>query len=538
MNNKYIDKFMGLCEEGTTLVSKYVSARENISLMCDKGHIRTTTSNSIVSKGGGRVCKECLGITSTGKKSQTLVAEEFLFEGFQLLGEYTGANIKVMARNLSCGHEFLVVPSKVSQGKAAVCPTCSPSRRAGYSSEEFSEELKLMGLEALDTFINFKTNLQVRNNRCGHTYYINPGHLLYERIGTRCSVCAAVGNTRDRFFSALIANDLIIKTEYTTTQNPVTILNSACGHEYPVTPNNLVHGGSGVTCRVCHPLDIVSREEESLYNYITSIYDGWVIQSERQILNDGKELDIVLPDLGIAIEYNGSKWHSDESKSIRYHLDKTDEVESYGYTLIHVMDTEWKGKTDIVKSRLRNIILKDSVRVFARKTEVREIEFPRAFLDSNHIQGAGSYSKYNYGIFLKGELIAVMTFSKPRFNSNYDFELVRYCSKIGCSVTGGASKLLKHFRCSNLGTIISYADRRWSKGELYKQLGFEHLYNTTPNYRYYRYKSSLSRYQCQKHLLSKMFPEVYSENLSEREIMIAAGYHKVFDCGSMVWVLN
>lgn len=538
MNTKYIDKFIGLCEEGTVLVSKYKSARDIIELVCKNGHTRTTTSNSIVSKGGGRVCKECLGITSNGKKSRVLVEAEFLEKGFTLIGEYIGALNKTMAKNNVCGHEYLVVPSHVHRGRSCICPVCYPSRRLGYTEEDFSKEIEGYGLITLEPFINFKTNIKVQNKACEHEYYVNPGHLLYDKIGIKCTVCTGQGDTRSRFFTKLIENNMESISEYTTTQNPISIRNNNCAHEYSVIPNNLVNAGSGLICRICHPTDMVSKEEISLYEYITSIFDGWIIQSERQILNDGKELDIVLPDLGIAIEYNGSKWHSDITKPDRYHLDKTEEVESYGYTLIHIMDTEWKGKPEIVKSRLRSIILKDSTRIFARKTEIREIPFPREFLNTNHIQGAGSYSKYNYGLFFEDKLVAVMTFSKPRFNKGFDYELIRYCSILNTSVIGGASKLLKTFRDRFSGSIISYADRRWSKGNLYKQLGFEHLHNSAPNYKYYKYKECLSRYQCQKHLLKDMFPNIYSDSLSEREIMIAAGYHKVFDCGNSVWVLK
>ena len=38
-----------------------------------------------------------------------------------------------------------------------------------------------------------------------------------------------------------------------------------------------------------------------------------------------------------------------------------------------------------------------------------------------------------------------MTFSKPRFNNQYDYELIRFCSLKGFNVIGGASKLWKYF---------------------------------------------------------------------------------------------
>jgi hypothetical protein len=240
MNTKYVDKFIGLCEPGTILVSEYRSARESLVLMCPNGHTRTTTSNSIVSKGSSRVCKECIGVTTSGKLSNAQVAKEFLNNGFTLIGEYLGALDKVMARNNVCGHNYLVVPSYVKRGRACICPICHPSRRVGYTSADFSKEIEEYSLVSLEPFINFKTNTKVRNNICGHEYYVNPGHLLYEKIGVKCSVCASKGDTRSRFFTKLIENNLECVSEYTTTQKPITIRNNYCAHEYTVIPNNLV----------------------------------------------------------------------------------------------------------------------------------------------------------------------------------------------------------------------------------------------------------------------------------------------------------
>ncbi len=132
-----------------------------------------------------------------------------------------------------------------------------------------------------------------------------------------------------------------------------------------------------------------------------------------------------------------------------------------------------------------------------------------------------------------------MTFSKPRFNHDYAYELVRFCSKLNTQVIGGASRLLKYFRTKNPNkSILSYADRRWSTGNLYKQLGFSLSHYSSPNYRYYKGKHSMSRYSCQKHNLKGLFPKFYDASLSEKQIMIKAGYNCVYDSGNSVWVIK
>ena len=58
---------------------------------------------------------------------------------------------------------------------------------------------------------------------------------------------------------------------------------------------------------------------------------------------EGQELDIVLPDLGLAFEYNGVYWHSEKFKDKNYHLNKTNTLkENIGYKLIHINSDEWE----------------------------------------------------------------------------------------------------------------------------------------------------------------------------------------------------
>lgn len=537
--SEYIKKVMGLCEEGTTLISEYINARTKITLKCTKGHLRITTTNAIVSQNSGRVCKECRGLNQNGKKLDSTVQEEFLSKGFTKLEEYKGALVKILAKNNNCGHEYLVRPSDVARGRALTCQKCNPSRRIGYTNTEFNEEIAQFDLETVTPYKNMKTNILVKNSICGHTYDVNPGHLLYDNIGIECKICTNSMSIKNRFFSELINNNIELKEEYTTCQDTLEVKNNNCGHEYNVIPNNLVCGDSGLICRTCSPLVRVSKGEQEIYEFIIGVYPGWVIQSERQILNNNKELDIVIPDLGIAIEYNGVRWHDESSRGASYHLDKTEELEKYGgYRLVHILDTEWIKSPEIVKSRLLSILGKCPRKIYARKTIVKEIPFPHKFLQENHIQGAGTPTKYNYGLYLGEELIAVMTFGTPRFSTAAKYELIRFCSLLNTSVAGGASKLLKYFVQMYGKSIISYADRRWSTGNLYKELGFGFVHNSKPNYRYYKYKYSLSRYQCQKHLLKRMFPDIWEESKSESTIMKEAGYYKVYDCGNSVWLLE
>ena len=129
-----------------------------------------------------------------------------------------------------------------------------------------------------------------------------------------------------------------------------------------------------------------------------------------------------------------------------------------------------------------------------------------------------------------------MTFSKCRFDKKHEWELLRFCNKLGYHVPGGASKLLKYFeRNYNPKSLVSYADRRWSQGKVYEKLGFTFSHASAPNYWYWKDRYLLeSRVKYQKHKL-KTILEKFDETKTEVENMQDNGYNRIFDCGNLVY---
>ena len=315
-----------------------------------------------------------------------------------------------------------------------------------------------------------------------------------------------------------------------------------CGLEFETESVNTgfhreLGGGYLPRCPHCFPIvGGISVIEKEVVEFVKSIYTGAILENVRDVLEERNELDIYLPDLKIAIEFDGLHWHSEGHIDPMYHLQKTEKCESLGINLIHVFEDEWMGKQEIVKDRIKSILGLEKNKIYARKCELKEIDFKvsNEFLESNHLQG-GDNASIRYGLFYEGELVSVMTFGKPRFNKNYNWELIRFASKLGVQVIGGASKLLKHFINNHQGTIVSYADRRYSIGNLYKAIGFSFKEKTNPNYWWCKYKKKLSRYQCQKHRLKDLLGDKYNPDWTEDQNMINADYDKVYDCGNLVY---
>ena len=271
------------------------------------------------------------------------------------------------------------------------------------------------------------------------------------------------------------------------------------------------------------------------------IFDS--INTENKFFNDRhliKELDIYIPDYNLAIEYDGLMYHSEgyteypmfKNTEKTYHLEKTELCLKNNIQLFHIFEGE---DLDLWLSMINNKLGLNE-KIYARKCIIKELNSQETveFLNENHLQGF-CQAKINVGLFYNNELVSVMTFSKPRFNKKYEYELIRFCSKRNTSVIGGATKLWKYFVTKyNPNSVITYANRRFSNGEIYKTLGFTFLEKTSPNYFYFKGRSRelFSRVKFQKHKLKELL-DVYDENLSEAENMFNNNYRRIYDCGNL-----
>jgi len=270
--------------------------------------------------------------------------------------------------------------------------------------------------------------------------------------------------------------------------------------------------------------------ELAIHNMLASMQVDY-IKRDRNVLN-GRELDIFIPSHNLAIEVNGIFWHSAQAgKNSKYHVSKTNMCESKGITLLQFWDAEISSKPEIVKSVIQSK-LGMCERIYARKCTVVELSNSEAreFFERTHMQGHALASN-TLALTVDGQIMCAASFTKPRFNKSADWELLRFSSELGITVVGGASKLLSRID----GSIISYANRRWSRGQLYTAMGFERVGVTHPAYSYTNdFKTLHNRMKFQKHKLRNS-PN-FSNDLSEHEIMALDGFTRVWDCGNITFI--
>ena len=267
--------------------------------------------------------------------------------------------------------------------------------------------------------------------------------------------------------------------DYRGEKNYYKFLCNNCGLEFEMKPFNRT-----VCCPVCS--SSASGQEISLRNFISSIYEGPILYNVKDVISP-LELDIYIPEKKLAVEYNGDYWHSTEQKEKRYHEIKSKACEAKGIRLIHVYECEWIHSREKIESLLRIALGCGYSKIGARKCEVKKISNreARPFNEKNHLQGHRN-AQVTYGLFYKGELAQLMSFSKMKYNRNLkgddEWEIIRGCPGSNNQIVGGVSKLFKAFvKEYNPQLVFSYCDFNKFDGRGYEAIGMKFVGYTGPD---------------------------------------------------------
>lgn len=257
------------------------------------------------------------------------------------------------------------------------------------------------------------------------------------------------------------------------------------------------------------------------------------------------EIDIYIPEKKLGIELNGLYFHSlskdeENKKTINRHRDKFILAEQQGIKLLQFTDDETSSKIEIVKSMILNALGSSERKLDARKLSVRSVpktEY-KQFCEFNHISGYAK-AQVTLGLYEGQELISVLSFAKSRFDKNYEWEIIRFCSRLNTSVRGGFSRLLSHFMSEHqTRSICSYSDLSYGNGSVYANNGFNLIKTTDVGYFWTDGHTKINRYLTQKKRLQNLLGNDFDSSKSESENMFNAGYGRYWNCGNRVFGLQ
>jgi DNA-directed RNA polymerase subunit RPC12/RpoP len=337
----------------------------------------------------------------------------------------------------------------------------------------------------------------------------------------------------DKLFSNRLINvrPLFNREDYTGSLREYDWECTKCGNIF----HDNIAMGKQPRCPICYPIlagtSVMGKE---VAEWIKSL--GVDIDINTFKIIPPKQLDIYISSHNLAIEFDGLYWHSElNGINKKHHLDKTNVCEKKGIQLLHIFEDEWIEKQDIVKSIIKIKLGLHEKTLGARECEIKEIKSKEVldFYFRNHLQGQIN-SSMNLGLFYQNELISCLSFSAPRYNKKYNWEITRFANKLNTKIIGGFAKLFKYFLSNYDGSIITYSDRRYFDGAIYKSNGFMMLKDSPPAYWYIRNQQRFSRVEFQKHKLKDKLP-IFDPSLTEWENMQMNGWDRIWDCGNKVF---
>ena len=250
----------------------------------------------------------------------------------------------------------------------------------------------------------------------------------------------------------------------------------------------------------------ISSYEYALQDFLTKHNIPFI--SSTKCIIPPLELDIYIPEYNLAIEFNGTYWHSSKFKDKNYHVNKSKQCEDKGIRLIHIWEYEWNNERQrlILENIILNACHKSENKIFARKCkiEIRESKSMKDFFNKNNIQGFRG-GKFSICLIYENEVIMAYQMGNAHFGKGkYDWEVIRGATKLGYTVIGGASKIWKYF-VNNYKpeSCVYYIDYNYFNGNS--------ILNLDSNFKYIKTQSSFKNYWVNENIVKNREPMRHKE---------------------------
>ena len=262
----------------------------------------------------GYGCPECA--LKRRVKARTKTLDDFKNElncinpNIRIKGPYNGARTPLKCKCLKCGHEWNAAPTNLLKGRG--CPECAKRIRAEKnrrSHDEFTEIVhkKHPFIVFLEPFTGNNKQIKAKCMLCGYEWTTLASSLVY---GHGCPRCAKNGvYSHEEFIEKLkTINPYVLPlSEYNRAAKPIKCECLRCGNTWMSKPNNLL---SGKGCPSCYHSTTSFIEQVILLSLRAMLPNCVVLHRDRKAI--GKELDIFIPAMKLAIEPGSWRWHRDK----------------------------------------------------------------------------------------------------------------------------------------------------------------------------------------------------------------------------------
>lgn len=570
----------------------HAGSTRKVEWRCEIGHVYVSPVSNVVQF--GRKCNICTGkVVVAGINDLLTTHPEVVDEVVDVARAKTlsaGSNKMLRWRCRTCGYEWEASPNSRLGKNSSGCPCCAGKVVVAGVNDLATVEPEIAS-QLVDKSLG-KVLARTSNKRV--EWECSNGHRWVASVSSRtsggcgCPYCSgrkAVAGTNDlatthpeltrelvdisvgRTLSAGSKKFVMWRCERGHTWESMVQTRAIFGAGCPYCSGRVPVVGENDLATLRPDFTDISAKESAFADMVRFLVgdDAEVVTNDRTVFGDGRELDVVIPSLGVAFEFNGVFWHSEAmGRDLRYYAQKVSDARSRGYKLFCVWEDDWDARHDLVVRMVASKLgaacavgplletadEKAVSRTFARKLLVREIgsREARAFLDANHIQGAVSAMLHLGLVDGEGDIRALLSVRSPRENarmrrSEGEWEVQRYATR--GQVVGGFSRLLVHAQrvlCERgcvVSRWVSFSSNDVSDGTMYERCGFSLDGELAPDY---RYAGRLTGWQrkpkesFQKKDFRRRPDLVWEEGWTEHTAAIENGLVRCFDSGKRRWV--
>ena len=350
MNNKrltysYVKEFIESI--GYKLLnSEYKNNLTKLDVICNKGHQYKVSYNSIQQ---GNHCP-CCRIESTYNYVKNYIES---VDGYELLSDkYLNTETPLEIR---CPNGHISKPTFGNFKSGHRCKYCSGNVKLDIVSVKNlieSEGYKLLSNE----YVNARSKLCIQ---CPKDHIYKTRYYQWYNLKQRCPYCA--GNVKLSYeYIKKEVEDVGYKliSEKYINNNSCLVVQCDYDHVFSTNFNRFKQGKC--RCKICVG-NGRSQPERDLVDFIKTFYDGVLIENDKTLVknyltNRFLELDVWLPDINKAIEFNGEYYHSSDKTKVKDKI-KIDTCKKLNIYLLVIKYKDWINDQLQVEQNIKNFII-------------------------------------------------------------------------------------------------------------------------------------------------------------------------------------
>lgn len=296
----------------------------------------------------GKTCPDCaleerrLSLDEIKGLLNKVHDNEFNYNLLEYTPELTSGKIPII-----CKKHGIFNQNYKGHRQGGKCPTCNKikKRRIGFEKVANKKYNFKFDYSKMD-FVDYETPIEIGCPEHGWIWITPKEHLS----GEGCNKCA-LDKSKQRWDSFLIdanqVHDRLYKYPdyFEIKSNAMTKIPIIC-KDHGVFPQTAGKHLKGQGCPIC--VHKISKPEILLQNFIKEL--GFEVKCNEKTLIKPYELDIFIPELNKAIEFNGLYYHySEKYFKLGRHAMKSNMCKNQGIRLLHVREELWIRDQEKVK---------------------------------------------------------------------------------------------------------------------------------------------------------------------------------------------